>query len=156
VNSQAKVGIVMGSSSDLETMNKAGSVLERFEVGFEIEVMSAHRNPGRVADYASTAADRGLQVIIAGAGMAAHLPGVVAAHTPLPVIGVPLYQEALSGQDALYSCVQMPPGVPVATVAIDGAKNAAVLACQILAVADDKLAARLEELKRQMSEGLKL
>jgi 5-(carboxyamino)imidazole ribonucleotide mutase len=156
VNIQAKVGIVMGSSSDLETMNKAGSVLERFEVPFEIEVMSAHRNPGRVADYASSAAERGLQVIIAGAGMAAHLPGVVAAHTPLPVIGVPLYQKALSGQDALYSCVQMPPGVPVATVAIDGAKNAAVLACQILAVADDKLAAMLEELKRQMSEGFKL
>jgi 5-(carboxyamino)imidazole ribonucleotide mutase len=146
----------MGSSSDLETMNKAGAVLERFEVPFEIEVMSAHRNPGRVADYASTAAERGLRVIIAGAGMAAHLPGVVAAHTPLPVIGVPLYQEALSGLDALYSCVQMPPGVPVATVAIDGAKNAAVLACQILAVADDKLTAKLEELKQQMSEGFKL
>jgi 5-(carboxyamino)imidazole ribonucleotide mutase len=156
VNTQAKVGIVMGSSSDLETMNKAGAVLERFEVPYEIEVMSAHRNPGRVADYASTAAERGLRVIIAGAGMAAHLPGVVAAHTPLPVIGVPLYQEALSGLDALYSCVQMPPGVPVATVAIDGAKNAAVLACQILAVADDKLTAKLEELKQQMSEGLKL
>jgi 5-(carboxyamino)imidazole ribonucleotide mutase len=146
----------MGSSSDLETMNKAGAVLERFEVPYEIEVMSAHRNPGRVADYASTAAERGLQVIIAGAGMAAHLPGVVAAHTPLPVIGVPLYQEALSGLDALYSCVQMPPGVPVATVAIDGAKNAAVLACQILAGADDKLTAKLEELKQQMSEGFKL
>jgi 5-(carboxyamino)imidazole ribonucleotide mutase len=156
VNTQAKVGIVMGSSSDLETMNKAGAVLERFEVPYEIEVMSAHRNPGRVADYASTAAERGLRVIIAGAGMAAHLPGVVAAHTPLPVIGVPLYQEALSGLDALYSCVQMPPGVPVATVAIDGAKNAAVLACQILAVADDKLTVKLEELKQQMSKGLKL
>jgi 5-(carboxyamino)imidazole ribonucleotide mutase len=156
VTSEAVVGIVMGSSSDLEIMNKAGAVLERFEVPFEIEVMSAHRNPGRVAAYASTASERGLQVIIAGAGMAAHLPGVMAAHTALPVIGVPLYQEALSGQDALYSCVQMPPGVPVATVAINGVKNAAVLACQILALADDKLAAKLAELKQQMSEGFKL
>jgi 5-(carboxyamino)imidazole ribonucleotide mutase len=150
------VGIIMGSASDREVMDKAGGVLDRFDVPFEIEVMSAHRNPGRVAAYATGASERGLKVIIAGAGMAAHLPGVVAAHTVLPVIGVPLYQKALGGQDALYSCVQMPPGVPVATVAIDGAKNAAVLACEILALGDNTLAAKLAELKQQMIEGFKL
>lgn len=150
------VGIVMGSDSDRDVMDKAGGVLDRFDVPFEIEVMSAHRNPGRVAEYAASASERGLKVIIAGAGMAAHLPGVVAAHTILPVIGVPLYQKALGGEDALYSCVQMPPGVPVATVAIDGAKNAAVLACQILAVGDDKLGFKLAELKQQMTQGFKL
>ncbi|MGI8790339.1 MAG: 5-(carboxyamino)imidazole ribonucleotide mutase [Actinomycetota bacterium] len=150
------VGIIMGSDSDREVMEKAGEVFDRFDVPFEIEVMSAHRNPGRVTAYATGASERGLKVIIAGAGMAAHLPGVVAAHSILPVIGVPLYQKALGGQDALYSCVQMPPGVPVATVAIDGAKNAGVLACQILAVTDDVLAAKLAELKNQMTEGFKL
>jgi 5-(carboxyamino)imidazole ribonucleotide mutase len=150
------VGIIMGSDSDREVMEKAGGVFDRFDVPFEIEVMSAHRNPGRVTAYATGASERGLKVIIAGAGMAAHLPGVVAAHTVLPVIGVPLYQKALGGQDALYSCVQMPPGVPVATVAIDGAKNAAVLACQILSLADDKLSGELAELKKQMGEGFKL
>ena len=150
------VGIIMGSDSDREVMEKAGGVFDRFDVPFETEVMSAHRNPGRVTAYATGASERGLKVIIAGAGMAAHLPGVVAAHTILPVIGVPLYQKALGGQDALYSCVQMPPGVPVATVAIDGAKNAGVLACQILAVTDDVLAAKLAELKKQMTEGFKL
>jgi len=150
------VGIIMGSDSDREVMEKAGGVFDRFDVPFETEVMSAHRNPGRVTAYAAGASERGLKVIIAGAGMAAHLPGVVAAHSILPVIGVPLYQKALGGQDALYSCVQMPPGVPVATVAIDGAKNAGVLACQILAVTDDVLAAKLAELKKQMTEGFKL
>jgi len=150
------VGIIMGSDSDREVMEKAGGVFDRFDVPFETEVMSAHRNPGRVTAYATGASERGLKVIIAGAGMAAHLPGVVAAHSILPVIGVPLYQKALGGQDALYSCVQMPPGVPVATVAIDGAKNAGVLACQILAVTDDVLAAKLTELKNQMTEGFKL
>jgi phosphoribosylaminoimidazole carboxylase PurE protein len=119
-------------------------------------VMSAHRKPARVSDYATSAVDRGLKVIIAGAGLAAHLPGVVAAHTTLPVIGVPLYQESLAGADALYSCVQMPPGVPVATVAIGGAKNAAVLATQILATGDDALMDKLASFKREMSEGLKL
>jgi 5-(carboxyamino)imidazole ribonucleotide mutase len=156
VSTSPIVGIIMGSDSDREVMAKAGGVFDHFQVPFEIKVMSAHRNPGRVAAYATDASERGLKVIIAGAGMAAHLPGVVAAHTILPVIGVPLYQKAFGGQDALYSCVQMPPGVPVATVAVDGAKNAAVLACQILAEADDALAAKLVELKRQMSEGFKL
>ena len=108
------------------------------------------------AEYASSADDRGLKVLIAGAGLAAHLPGVVAAHTPLPVIGVPLHNDALGGADALYSCVQMPPGVPVATVAIGGAKNAAVLATQILATADDALAQKLRDYKKELAEGLKL
>lgn len=152
----ALVGIVMGSESDLPVMEKAHGVLERFGVAYETEVMSAHRKPARVAEYASSAAERGLKVLIAGAGLAAHLPGVVAAHTPLPVIGVPLYQEGLAGADALYSCVQMPPGVPVATVAIGGSKNAAVLAVQILGTGDEGLAAKLRDYKRELSEGLKL
>jgi 5-(carboxyamino)imidazole ribonucleotide mutase len=146
----------MGSDSDMPVMEKAGAVLDRFDIEFEIEVMSAHRKPARVAEYASTAEKRGLEVIIAGAGLAAHLPGVVAAHTVLPVIGVPLFNEGLSGADALYSCVQMPPGVPVATVAIGGAKNAAVLAAEIIAAGDDDLRKKLNEFKRDLSEGLKI
>ena len=153
---QPRVGIVMGSDSDLPTMEKAGAVLDRFGIPFEIEVMSAHRKPARVSEYASSADERGLGVIIAGAGLAAHLPGVVAAHTPLPVIGVPLYQEGLAGADALYAIVQMPPGVPVATVAIGGAKNAAVLAAQILATGDEDLRQRLRDYKKELAEGLKL
>jgi 5-(carboxyamino)imidazole ribonucleotide mutase len=152
----AAVGIVMGSESDMAVMGAAGTVLERFAVAYEIEVMSAHRAPGRVAEYAAGAAARGLRVIIAGAGMAAHLPGVVAAHTTLPVIGVPLLGKSLGGADALYSCVQMPPGVPVATVAVDGAKNAAVLACQMLALSDPSLADALAGLKRDLAQGHKL
>lgn len=152
----ALVGIIMGSQSDMDTMQKAGDVLDRFQIDWEIEVMSAHRSPKRVTEYAITAADRGLKVIIAGAGLAAHLPGVVAAHTHLPVIGVPLYQEGLAGADALYAIVQMPPGVPVATVAIGGAKNAAVLAAQIIATGDGELTQSLVDFKQQMAEGLKL
>ena len=150
------VGIVMGSESDMPVMEKAGGVLERFGVEYEIEPMSAHRKPQRVAEYASSAEERGLKVIIAGAGLAAHLPGVVAAHTPLPVIGVPLYNDALGGADALYSCVQMPPGVPVATVAVGGAKNAAVLAVQIIAAGDEALREKLRSYKKDLAEGLKL
>jgi 5-(carboxyamino)imidazole ribonucleotide mutase len=146
----------MGSESDRPTMDKAHAVLDRFGIAYESEVMSAHRKPARVAEYASSAAERGLKVIIAGAGLAAHLPGVVAAHTPLPVIGVPLYQQGLAGADALYSCVQMPPGVPVATVAIDGAKNAAVLAAQIIASGDAALREKLARYKQELAEGLKL
>ncbi len=152
----ALVGIAMGSDSDLPVMEKAGGVLDRFGIEFEIEVMSAHRNPRRVAEYAASAEDRGLKVLIAGAGLAAHLPGVVAAHTVLPVIGVPLFGDALAGADALYSCVQMPPGVPVATVGIGGAKNAGLLAVQILAASDDSLRAKLRELKEDMAQGLRL
>jgi 5-(carboxyamino)imidazole ribonucleotide mutase len=150
------VGVIMGSESDMPVMEKVNSIFERFDIDYEIEVMSAHRNPSRVADYARGAEERGLKVIIAGAGLAAHLPGVVAAHTSLPVIGVPLFQEGLAGADALYSCVQMPPGVPVATVAIGGAKNAAILACQIIASGDDELRARLRAFKKELSEGLKV
>ena len=151
-----KVGIIMGSQSDMSVMEKAGGVLDRFEVEYEIDVMSAHRTPDKVTEYARSAEDRGLKVIIAGAGLAAHLPGVVAAHTPLPVIGVPLYQEGLAGADALYSCVQMPPGVPVATVAIGGSKNAAVLAVQIIASGDEELRQRLRNYKEELAGGLKL
>ncbi len=152
----AVVGIVMGSNSDMSVMEKAGDVLDRFGIEFEIEVMSAHRNPRRVAEYASGAEERGLKVVIAGAGLAAHLPGVVAAHTTLPVVGVPLYGEALSGADALYSCVQMPPGVPVATVGIGNAKNAGLLAVQMVAAGDEALRDKLRDLKEQMAQGLKL
>lgn len=150
------VGIVMGSDSDRVVMDKAHAVLERFDVPFESEVMSAHRKPARVSEYASSAEERGLRVLIAGAGLAAHLPGVVAAHTILPVIGVPLFQEGLAGADALYSCVQMPPGVPVATVALGGSKNAAVLAVQILATGDEDLRVKLRDYKKDLAEGLKL
>ena len=152
----ALVGIVMGSDSDMPVMEKAGAVLDRFGIEWEIEVMSAHRKPARVVEYVTSAVDRGLKVIIAGAGLAAHLPGVVAAHTPLPVIGVPLYQEGLAGADALYAIVQMPPGVPVATVAIGGAKNAGVLAAQIIATGDKALADKLKDYKKELAEGLKL
>jgi 5-(carboxyamino)imidazole ribonucleotide mutase len=140
----------------MPVMEKAGGVLDRLGVEWEIEVMSAHRKPQRVTEYASTAVDRGLKVVIAGAGLAAHLPGVVAAHTILPVIGVPLYQEALGGADALYSCVQMPPGVPVATVAIGGAKNAAVLAAEIIGIYDDAVATNLRALKKEMAAGARI
>jgi 5-(carboxyamino)imidazole ribonucleotide mutase len=150
------VGVIMGSESDMPVMEKVNSIFERFDIDYEIEVMSAHRNPSRVADYARGAEERGLKVIIAGAGLAAHLPGVAAAHTSLPVIGVPLFQEGLAGADALYSCVQMPPGVPVATVAIGGAKNAAILACQIIASGDDDLRTKLRAFKKELSEGLKV
>lgn len=150
------VGIVMGSDSDRSVMDKAHAVLDRFGIVYESEVMSAHRKPARVSEYASSAEGRGLRVLIAGAGLAAHLPGVVAAHTTLPVIGVPLFQEGLAGADALYSCVQMPPGVPVATVAIGGSKNAAVLAAQILATGDEDLRAKLRDYKKELAEGLKL
>ena len=151
-----RVGIIFGSQSDHDKMAKAGAVLERFGVGFEMDAMSAHRAPERVREYALSAEDRGIEVIIAGAGMAAHLPGVVAALTPLPVIGVPLSGGIQDGLDALLSAVQMPPGVPVATVAVNGAANAAVLAVQIMAVGDPDLRKKLHEFKQQLAEGLKL
>jgi len=138
------VGILMGSESDLPVMEKAAEVLREMGVPFEMDISSAHRLPDKTAEYAKTARERGIEVLIAGAGMAAHLAGVVAAHTTLPVIGVPLKSGALKGVDALYSTVQMPPGIPVATVAIDGAKNAAYLACSILSIKHPDIAARLE------------
>ena len=152
----ARVGIVFGSTSDQDKMAKAGSVLERFGIEYEMEAMSAHRKPERVREYVTSAQERGLGVIIAGAGMAAHLPGVVASMTTLPVIGVPLSGGIQDGLDALLAVVQMPPGVPVATVAVNGAANAAVLAAQILATGDDGLRAKLREYKQELAEGLKL
>jgi len=144
---QPLVGILMGSESDRPRMEGASQVLDELGVAHEVHVMSAHRTPDRVAAYAQGAADRGMKVLIAGAGMAAHLAGAVAARTILPVIGVPLDGSALLGLDALLATVQMPPGIPVATVAVGkaGAKNAGWLAAQILALGDDGLAARLRE-----------
>ena len=147
-----QIGIVMGSDSDLETMKQAAKVCEEFEVGYEIRVLSAHRTPHDATDYASQAHERGLKVIIAGAGGAAHLAGVVAGHTPLPVIGVPIKSAALNGQDSLLSIVQMPAGVPVATVAIDGARNAGLLAIQILATSNTGLLERLQAFKVELVE----
>ena len=148
----ALVGIVMGSKTDLPVMEKAAAQLEDFGVPYTLDVMSAHRNPAKVAAWASGAADAGYKVLIAGAGRAAHLPGVVAAHTALPVIGVPCLSDHLGGADALYSIVQMPPGVPVATVGIDNAKNAAILAMQILATGDAEFAKRLADFRAEQSE----
>jgi phosphoribosylamine--glycine ligase len=149
-----RVGIVMGSDSDLPVMQEAATVLKRFGIPYEITVASAHRTPARAMDFASSAASRGMRVIIAGAGHAAHLAGVLAAHTPLPIIGVPIDSSALSGMDALLSTVQMPPGVPVATMAIgkSGARNAGILAVQMLAIAEPGLQRELSEFKAEMAE----
>jgi 5-(carboxyamino)imidazole ribonucleotide mutase len=152
----ALVGILVGSASDQAVMNQAGAILERLEIPHELHVMSAHRTPEAVDEYARTAEERGLVTIICGAGMAAHLAGAVAARTILPVIGVPVGTDQLGGADALYSTVQMPRGVPVATVAIDGAVNAALLAAQILAVRDEEVRKRLHEFKESLAEGFKL
>jgi 5-(carboxyamino)imidazole ribonucleotide mutase len=137
-------------------MEQAAAMLERFEIPHELHVMSAHRNPDQVDEYAQLAEDRGIRVLICGAGMAAHLAGAVAARTILPVIGVPLGTKYVGGADALYSTAQMPRGVPVATVAIDGAQNAAVLAVQILACRDEGTRVKLRQFKQSLAEGLKL
>lgn len=153
---QALVGIIMGSDSDLKTLQPAADICAEFGVSYELAVVSAHRTPQDMAEYGRTAHERGLKVIIAGAGGAAHLPGMIAAFTPLPVIGVPVQSEALRGFDSLLSIVQMPPGVPVATVAIGGGRNAGLLAVQILATYDPTLLQKLvrykEELARQSRE----
>ena len=141
----------MGSDSDFGVMSKAVSVLKEFDIPVEVHVYSAHRTPEKVAEFASNAKDNGFGVIIAGAGMAAALAGVVAGHTTLPVIGVPLKSNALEGVDALLSTVMMPSGIPVATVAIDGSKNAAYLAAQILAVGDEELAKKVLEIRQKQS-----
>lgn len=146
-----KVAILMGSDSDFGVMSKAVSVLKEFEIPVEVHVYSAHRTPEKVAEFASNAKDNGFGVIIAGAGMAAALAGVVAGHTTLPVIGVPLKSNVLEGVDALLSTVMMPSGIPVATVAIDGSKNAAYLAAQILAVGDEELAKKVLENRQKQS-----
>jgi 5-(carboxyamino)imidazole ribonucleotide mutase len=150
------VGIVVGSDSDLPLVRETTGVLENLDIPFEITIGSAHRTPERVAEYASTASDRGIRVIIAVAGLAAHLPGVIASKTILPVIGVPVDGGPLNGLDALYSIVQMPGGVPVACMAIGraGARNAGVFAAQILALMDTQMAKRLENYRRQMAESV--
>lgn len=148
------VGIIMGSESDLPVMEGAAEVLREMGVPYEMDISSAHRLPEKTAEYAKTARQRGIEVIIAGAGMAAHLAGVIASHTTLPVIGVPLRSGALNGIDALYSTVQMPPGIPVATVAIDGAKNAAYLACSILSIKYHEIAERIEVFREKVRQSL--
>ena len=145
----------MGSTSDLEVMSAAFDVLNRFSVPFEKKVISAHRAPALLAEYATTARERGLDVIIAGAGGAAHLPGVTASMTTIPVIGVPINGKAFGGMDALLSMVQMPSGIPVATVSVNGAKNAALLAVSILAISNPSLAAALEFFRKQQAETIK-
>lgn len=147
----ALVGIIMGSDSDAAIMKDAAAALQELGVSYEATVASAHRTPERAAEWAKTAAERGLKVIIAGAGMAAHLPGVLAAFTTLPIIGVPINSGALQGVDALYAIVQMPPGIPVATVGINGARNAGLLAAEILALSDADLTERLQVLRAQMA-----
>jgi len=150
------VSIVMGSDSDLEIMREAGKALEGFGIAYEIDVTSAHRSPDRTAEYARRAAGRGIRVIIAGAGGAAHLAGVIAAHTTLPVIGVPIPSTSLNGMDSLLATVQMPAGIPVATVARGkpGATNAGILAEQILGVADSEIAKKLEAHKEKLAAGV--
>ena len=149
-----KVGIVMGSDSDLPVISKAVDVLREFEVPFEVHVYSAHRTPAEAADFARSARAKGFGVIIAAAGMAAHLAGVLAAGTILPVIGIPCRSAVLDGMDALLSTVQMPSGIPVATVAIDGGSNAALLALEILALSDEALAGKLEEKRKKNAEAV--
>lgn len=147
------VGIIMGSKSDLKVMEEAAEILEELKVPFEMTVVSAHRTPDRMFNYAATAHDRGLKVIIAGAGGAAHLPGMTASITPLPVIGVPIKsRNSIDGWDSVLSILQMPAGVPVATVALDGARNAGILAAQILAASDRELLERIIEYKEKLKE----
>ena len=146
------VSIIMGSTSDLPVMEKACQFLEEMEIPFEVNALSAHRTPSEVSEFARNAHQRGIQVIIAGAGMAAALPGVIAAETPLPVIGVPIKGSVLEGMDATFAIMQMPPGIPVATVAINGAQNAAVLALQIMAVSNPDLQAKVIAYKQGLKK----
>lgn len=145
----AQVGIVMGSDSDMAVMSKAADILDEFGVSYEMRIISAHREPDIFFDFAKNAEKNGMKVIIAGAGMAAHLPGMCAALFPLPVIGIPMHTKSLGGRDSLYSIVQMPSGIPVATVAIDGAKNAGLLAVKMLAISDPAL---LEKVKKYAAD----
>ena len=150
--SKMKVAVIMGSASDYDVMSQAVETLEQFGISYEKRIVSAHRTPDLLVEYAKTAKSRGIEVIIAGAGGAAHLPGMVASMTTLPVIGVPVKSRALNGLDSLLSIVQMPAGVPVATVAIDGAKNAALIAVSILALQNEKLAIALENFRNKQTE----
>ncbi len=151
---EARVAVIMGSDSDWPVMQAAGKALTEFGLPFEVGVLSAHRTPQRMLDYARDAADRGLQVIIAGAGGAAHLPGMVASATPLPVIGVPVPLKYLDGMDSLLSIVQMPAGVPVATVSVGGARNAGLLAVRILAAADEGLRQRMVQFQAELEQSV--
>ena len=148
----AKVGIVMGSDSDMPIMAKAADILDKLGVEYEMNIISAHREPDIFFDWAKTAEERGIKVIIAGAGMAAHLPGMCAALFPMPVIGIPMHTTSLGGRDSLYSIVQMPTGIPVATVAINGGANAGILAAKILAVSDPELLGKLKAYTEEMKE----
>lgn len=148
----AIVSIVMGSDSDLPVMSKAADILEQLEISYEMHIISAHREPDIFFDYAKTAEERGIKVIIAGAGMAAHLPGMCAALFPMPVIGIPMHTTSLGGRDSLYSIVQMPSGIPVATVAINGGANAGLLAAKILATSDAELLQKLKDYATSLKE----
>lgn len=148
----AKVGIVMGSDSDLPVMSKAADVLEQLGITYEMSIISAHREPDVFFEYAKSAEEKGFKVIIAGAGMAAHLPGMCAAIFPMPVIGIPMHTSSLGGRDSLYSIVQMPSGIPVATVAINGGANAGLLAARMLAISDENLLKKLKDYARDMKE----
>lgn len=146
------VGIIMGSDSDLPVMNEAAKILDEFSIAYEIKIVSAHRTPDYMAEYAKNAKSRGLRVIIAGAGGSAHLPGMTASHTSLPVIGVPIKSKSLDGMDSLLSIVQMPSGVPVATVAINGAKNAGILAAQIIGTSDESISKKIIDFKQKIAK----
>ncbi|MCD8105036.1 MAG: 5-(carboxyamino)imidazole ribonucleotide mutase [Lachnospiraceae bacterium] len=146
----AKVGIVMGSDSDMPVMSKAADMLEKFGIEYEMTIISAHREPDVFFEYAKSAEAKGFQVIIAGAGMAAHLPGMCAAIFPMPVIGIPMHTASLGGRDSLYSIVQMPTGIPVATVAINGGANAAILAAKILAISDPDLLQKVKDYAKEL------
>ena len=148
----SKVGIVMGSDSDMPVMSKAADMLEKFGIEYEMTIISAHREPDVFFEYAKTAEEKGFKVIIAGAGMAAHLPGMCAAIFPMPVIGIPMHTTSLGGRDSLYSIVQMPSGIPVATVAINGGANAAILAAKILATSDEALLQKLKDYKEELKD----
>ena len=150
----SKVGILMGSDSDLDVMSKAAQILEKFGIDYEMTIISAHRMPDIFVDYCKTAQERGIDIIIAGAGGAAHLPGMTAALFPLPVIGVPIMTKSLGGVDSLYSIVQMPAGIPVATVAINGAANAGLLAVKMLALKDTSLVEKLNAYSEEMKNGV--
>lgn len=150
----AKVGMVMGSDSDMPIMAKAADILEEFGISYEMTIISAHREPDVFFEYAKGAEEKGFKVIIAGAGMAAHLPGMCAALFPMPVIGIPMHTASLGGKDSLYSIVQMPPGIPVATVAINGGVNAGLLAAKILATADEAILEKLKAYAQNMKEGV--
>lgn len=149
-----KIGIIMGSDSDLPVMQEAAKMLEYFNIRYELTIVSAHRTPDRLYEYAKTAKEKGLKIIIAGAGGAAHLPGMVASITTLPVIGVPIKTQALNGVDSLYSILQMPAGIPVATVAINGAKNAGLLAAQIIGGFNEEVSKKVEEYKEELRKSV--